>query len=159
MLLTVPHFRQETRVSCTAAAVRMILAFYGIERSEAEIRHLTRTRFSGSHPVNLLHLEEWNVEVVLDEGSVPVLRFLLDDGIPPLVFVGTEYLSYWLGEAYPYMHTLVVVGFETDRSVLVNDSSFDEHPLKIPLDEFERAWRFSGYLMAVIRPFEAIPDL
>ena len=27
MPLMVPHYRQETRVSCTAAAVRMILAF------------------------------------------------------------------------------------------------------------------------------------
>lgn len=86
---------------------------------------------------------------------MPHLHSLLNDGIPLLVFVGTEYLSYRSEEAYPYMHTPVVVGLEADRLVLVNDSSFDEHPLKIPLDEFERAWRFSGCLMAVIRPSEA----
>jgi len=135
----------------------MILAFHGIKRSESEIRRLIRTKSSGTHPVNLLHLQEWHVDVSLDEGSVPDLQALLNDGIPPLVFVGTEYLGYWSEEAYSYMHTLVIVGLETRRSVLVNDSSFDEHPLKIPLGEFERAWRFSGCLMAIICPSNASP--
>jgi ABC-type bacteriocin/lantibiotic exporter with double-glycine peptidase domain len=137
----------------------MILAFHGIKRPEAEIRRLIRTKSSGTHPVNLLHLQEWCVDVSLDEGSVSDLQALLNDGIPPLVFVGTEYLGYWSEEAYSYMHTLVIVGLETRRSVLVNDSSFDEHPLKIPLDEFERAWRFSGCLMAVICPSNDSPAL
>ena len=109
MPLTVPHSRQETRVSCTAAAVRMILAFNGIERSESEIRQLIRTKSSGTHPVNLLHLQEWQIDVSLDEETITDLRSLLNAGIPVLVFVGTEYLSYWSEEAYSYMHTLVVV--------------------------------------------------
>src|SRR6266478_4442472 len=36
--LSIPHFRQEQDASCTAACVRMVLAYYGRTHSEDELR-------------------------------------------------------------------------------------------------------------------------
>ena len=36
--LNVPHFQQELEYSCVPACARMVLAFYGDIRTEAELR-------------------------------------------------------------------------------------------------------------------------
>ena len=42
--LSVPHFQQELEYSCVAACARMVLAYYGDVRSEAELRLLEAFR-------------------------------------------------------------------------------------------------------------------
>jgi len=42
--LNVPHFRQEFEYSCVPACVRRVLAHYGDNRSEAELRLLLDTQ-------------------------------------------------------------------------------------------------------------------
>lgn len=48
--MRVPHLEQELDYSCLAACVRMVLAFYGCERTEAELRALLKTRPGGTSP-------------------------------------------------------------------------------------------------------------
>jgi ABC-type bacteriocin/lantibiotic exporter with double-glycine peptidase domain len=48
--LSVPHFKQEQGGSCTAACVRMVLAYYGRTHSEDELRQLLGTGPRGPRP-------------------------------------------------------------------------------------------------------------
>lgn len=43
-----------------------------------------------------------------------------------------------------YDHALVVVGFDEQR-IFVNDPAFDNHPIAIPLIQFELAWMAFDY--------------
>lgn len=43
-LLNVPHFQQEHEYSCVAACARMVLAYFGDVRDEADLRSLLGTR-------------------------------------------------------------------------------------------------------------------
>ena len=49
----VPHFKQELRYSCIPACARMVLAFFGSQHTEAELRALMKTDPSGT-PVRRL---------------------------------------------------------------------------------------------------------
>jgi ABC-type bacteriocin/lantibiotic exporter with double-glycine peptidase domain len=65
-----------------------------------------------------------------------LLRTHLENGLPPVVFVNTDLLSYWSEKTG---HAVVVVAIEQDR-VYVNDPKFADAPKVIPLVEFESAW-------------------
>ncbi len=47
--INAPHRRQERDNSCLPACVRMVLAFYGVDKSEDELRRLFRTKGFGTH--------------------------------------------------------------------------------------------------------------
>jgi ABC-type bacteriocin/lantibiotic exporter with double-glycine peptidase domain len=42
-----PYYMQETEYSCGAASMRMVLAYFGIDKSEAQVRKLLGTRPDG----------------------------------------------------------------------------------------------------------------
>lgn len=46
------HFQQELNYSCGAAAVRQVLSFFGIQKSESEIRKSVKTNCKGTHSCN-----------------------------------------------------------------------------------------------------------
>ena len=54
--LNVPHFQQELEYSCVAACVRMVLAHYGDNRTEAELRSLLDTLPTGTRAGNVMRL-------------------------------------------------------------------------------------------------------
>jgi ATP-binding cassette subfamily C protein len=49
-----PFYQQEKPYSCAPACLRMVLAAYGIERSEEELRAQCRTELSGTTALNVL---------------------------------------------------------------------------------------------------------
>jgi Peptidase C39 family len=51
--LSVPHYKQEQGASCTAACVRMVLAYYGRTHSEDELRQLLGTGPRGTPARNV----------------------------------------------------------------------------------------------------------
>ena len=50
----VSHHKQELPYSCLPACVRMVLAFYGLQRSESELRALLKTRPGGTSPAHVM---------------------------------------------------------------------------------------------------------
>ena len=44
---------------------------------------------------------------------------------------------------------MVVVGFD-EQTIYVNDPVFDEHPISVPIIEFELAWMAFDYRYSVI---------
>lgn len=154
--LAVPQYEQELDISCLAAAARMVLAFWGIERSEAELRRLLKVKYTGANPANVCFLKDLGVEVAFYFSTLSDLRRLIGRGVPGIVFLGTQHLGYW-GEEEDTMclHSVVVVGFKDDSAVLVNDPAFAKYPISIPLAEFKRAWAFSRQLLIAIERTES----
>jgi ABC-type bacteriocin/lantibiotic exporter with double-glycine peptidase domain len=145
--IPVPHLPQELDYSCTPACVRMVLAFYGQQVTESQLRALFKARPSGASLVNvLLRLPELGYTASVYSASLFELERNIEKGIPCIVQVWTEHLSYWQSA---WMHDLVVVGIEGD-AMLVNDPAFPDAPKAVAKSEFERAWAAADRLLIQI---------
>ena len=91
--LNVPHFQQELEYSCVAACVRMVLAYYGDIRSEAELRLLLDTQPTGTRAGNLMRLSGSAFEVYLRPSNLVELERVLADNQPAIVFLQTGNLE------------------------------------------------------------------
>ncbi len=147
--MNVPHFEQELDYSCLAACTRMVLAFFGAEHDEAELRALLKTRPGGTSPVNLmLRLPALGFTADVQTGSQSTLRQYVEMGYPCIVHVWTPPLPHWDNEA---IHALVVTEI-SEGSVYAHDPAFPTGPTAIPMPAFLRAWAVVNYLMIVIQP-------
>ena len=61
--LNVPHFRQEFNYSCVAACVRMVMAHYGRNESEDNMRQLLGTRPRGTRAANVTNVVQLGFDV------------------------------------------------------------------------------------------------
>jgi ABC-type bacteriocin/lantibiotic exporter with double-glycine peptidase domain len=147
--MPVPHLEQERDYSCLAACVRMVLAFYGAEHPESELRGLLKTRPGGTSPANvLLRLPTLGFEAAVYTGSAQPLREGLLAGRPGIVHVWTPPLPHWDVEA---IHAVVVVGWAED-ALSIHDPVLPTGPTQIPLNAFLRAWAATDYLTILISP-------
>jgi len=146
-----PHRQQEHSYSCLAACARMLLAAHDIEKSEAELRRLLKTRASvGTHPVNLLWLEQFGLAVSWPcAASLDDLYTQIESNKPCIAFVWSSDLLYWEEvDEIGYLHAVIVVGF-SETGVLVHDPALPDGPTEVPILDFLRAWKRSGHLVAV----------
>jgi len=112
--MNVPHFEQELDYSCLAACTRMVLAFFGAEHAEAELRALLKTRPGGTSPVNLmLRLPALGFTADVQTGSLSDLRQQVSKRYPCIVHVWTPPLPHWDAEA---IHALVSRNKQGERS-------------------------------------------
>ena len=147
--MNVPHYEQELDYSCLPACVRMVMAYYGQEKTESELRTLLKTRPGGTSPVQvMLRLPEMGFEATIQMASKPVLQAYLEAGQPVIVHVWTELLPHWQGGL---IHALTILEW-SDSSVVVNDPAFAEAPIDIPTDIFLRAWAATDHLTIFIQP-------
>ncbi len=150
--IPVPHRQQELDYSCVPACVRMLLAFYGQEHSERELRILFKTRPGGTSAANvMIRLPELGFGAVVFTATYYELERAIRSGTPGIVQLWTEYISYW-DEAW--MHDVVVVGLD-EENVLVNDPAFSEAPKKIRHAEFLAAWTAADRLLIWIEQLHA----
>ncbi len=146
--LNVPHFKQEFNYSCVAACVRMVLAHYGRNESEDNLRQLLGTiPYYGTRANSVRRVALWGFDVS-DASSLSELQAALADGVPPIIFLRTGALDYWnVNDA----HTVVLVGVD-GTTVYLNDPFFDAFPQQTSLASFQQAWAATGQLAAIIRP-------
>ncbi len=77
------------------------------------------------------------------------IRRLIDERIPPILFVRTsELLSYWAEDT---QHALLVVGYD-DTHFFLNDPAFPDAPKRVLVDELMLAWIEFDYTYATIAP-------
>lgn len=147
--IPVPHYQQERDYSCVPACVRMVLAFYGQDHAESDLRALLKTRAAGTSGANaMLKLPGLGFDVAVTSATFYELEQSIRTGTPCIVQVWTEHLSYW---DVSWMHDVVVVGFDDDI-VLVNDPAFPGAPRAVPYDEFMAAWSAADRLLIQITP-------
>lgn len=70
----------------------------------------------------------------------------IDQGLPPIAFLKTGDLPYWLANTSP---AVVVIGYDDD-TVFLNDPMFDEAPQCVDWNSFLLAWSEQDYFFALI---------
>lgn len=145
-LLPVPHRRQKYNADCLAACATMVLEHLKINIRYDRLLKLLKVQSFGTAGQNLRYLQSLDVQVIYREGSLPELKANLEKGIPWIVLVRTDKLSYW---SYGTDHALVAVGYD-EQSIYVHDPAFEESPLAIPIVEFELAWMVFDYRYGAI---------
>jgi len=143
------HYKQEKSYSCVPASVRMMLAFYGISRTESYLTRILKTKFYGTNVYNIKYIENERIglKVRIRLFSLDELKQILSQNQPCIVPLRTKYLSYF---PYDCIHTLVVVGYDDAGNILVNDPYFDKDIISIKKSEFIRAWAETDGLVILI---------
>src|SRR5947209_3869075 len=95
-LLSCRSPNQEHNYSYLAACVRMVLAHHGRSLLEEELRQLLNTQPHGTPARNLTAVASLGVDVRLRSSNLAQLRDALAAGLPPIVFLDTVSLDYWL---------------------------------------------------------------
>ena len=154
-MIRLRHHQQEHSASCLAACVVMVLSRWQVEIAEMEVRRIIKTKpYSGTHPVNLLHLSELDFFAWPSEGTTDNLRQQVSSGVPVIAFLWTGALQYWTQrEGVDYLHAVVVVGW-TETAVWVHDPALPQGPHEISWVEFNGAWRYTRHMMATVEPRE-----
>lgn len=147
-LLPAPRFEQSRDGACLPASARMVLAFWGDSRSEAELAALLGTKAYGTPLSNVGRLRVWGYDATLVTLTRPELETMVDDGVPVIVRVWTVMLDYWPVET---SHVVVVIGYD-EANVFVNDPAFADDTHVIPWDAFLAAWAEFDETAAIIRP-------
>jgi ABC-type bacteriocin/lantibiotic exporter with double-glycine peptidase domain len=145
-LLNVPHRQQRADADCLAACAAMVLEYLAVPIRYDRLLRLLRVEAAGASFFNLSALESLGLSILVAEGTMDTLPYLLDLALPIVVSVDTAELSYWQQSA---RHALVIVGLD-DQLVYANDPAFGKAPQAIPDHSFESAWLQRDYLYAVI---------
>jgi len=114
----------------------MLLNYLQVSVKYKKLVGCLRISYGGAPFRNLHYLEAFGVSVQITQGNIEMLRVHLKQGVPPMVFVATQELSYW-NEATN--HAVVVVGID-ENSIYINDPSFADAPQVVSIDEFYLAW-------------------
>lgn len=146
-ILSVPHHRQSADGYCLPACVQMLLAYWGIERPQADLaKQLGLIEGAGTPGNRLRRLASKELNVFYSEGTLSDLTVALDEEIPLIVLVNTRELPYWEIET---AHAVVLRGLENSRAT-INDPAFEIHPFQISLGDFLLAWDEMANLYAKI---------
>ena len=146
--LIVPHFKQEFHYSCLPACARMVLAFFGRQHTEAELRAAMNTGSRGTRAREFLGLAKLGVEVKFVTTDLSGIVAYLTSGQPAIALLDTTSLPYWQEICN---HVVVVVGVD-DSWVYLNDPYFDSAPQQVPHSDFLLAWSSNSFTVAIVRP-------
>jgi ABC-type bacteriocin/lantibiotic exporter with double-glycine peptidase domain len=140
-----PFYKQETPYSCVPACIRMVLASFGRELSEAALCVLCDCTSFGTEALNAVDA----VRQLSFAGtgkhtlSIDELTAQVRQGLYPIVFVNTLPIDGITGG-----HALVVVGID-QTAVAVYDPLHGERHL--PRATFESAWAMMHNLTLLIQ--------
>jgi len=157
MSIDVHYFKQETLYTCGAAACRMYLSYYGIDKSESEIAYaLGITPEQGCRCYILRHyLADIGLTVELKSGfsspeeAIQTLKSVLMVKIPVIVEVNRDIYDNVTprmkikvkrespAKGYSY-HFVLVTGF-TEGCIHFNDPHEAIGPNRLPVNQFTKA--------------------
>jgi uncharacterized protein YvpB len=126
----------------------MVLAFFGLQYTEAELRAAMSTGSGGTRARDLFGLSALGVSVNLVTTDLSGLIACLASGQPPIALLETTALPYWQDICN---HVAVVVGVD-DSWVYLNDSYCDTAPQQVSHADFLRAWSANGCTVAIVGP-------
>ena len=146
--LAVP-FRQQIGIGyCLPACVQMVLAYYGTERSQAEIaRQLTMIPKVGVPVSRVARLSSKQWHISRRVGELDDLTVLLAQGIPPIIEVATGFLSYWNEDT----DHVIVLAVSDGEDAVVLDPAFGA-PRSLKLNELALAWMERDNYFIEMRP-------
>jgi ABC-type bacteriocin/lantibiotic exporter with double-glycine peptidase domain len=146
--LSVPHYPQQADGLCLPACAQMVLAYWGIRRTQDRLARALKTIPGAGTPGSCLRdLASRNLAVHYGEGAIHELRLALTQAIPPIILVNTKHLPHWRLET---AHAVVLLAMD-DNQVMINDPGSNQGRLVIGLDEFLLAWDEMANLFGLIR--------
>jgi ABC-type bacteriocin/lantibiotic exporter with double-glycine peptidase domain len=146
--MNVPHFQQELDYSCLPACVRMVLAFYGEQRSELELRRLLKTRVTGTSPAAvMMRLPEIGFEAQVLEASRYLLRKHIESDEPCIAHIWTATLPHWSDDV---VHAVVVTDLDDD-TIWINDPILASGPTRVAQTAFFAAWAATDHTLIVMK--------
>lgn len=151
--LPAPHFQQSAEGYCLSACVRIVLAYLGIERTEAEISQALGAQEFGTPSFAIQRLTGPGLQAIYREWSVSELLSALAAKQPVIVFVRTGFLDYWQED---FAHAVVVIGAIQDQQFWVQDPARPTGPVIVSWNGLLAAWAEFAYRGAVI--FKQSPD-
>ena len=146
--LQVPHFQQSDEGYCLSACVRMVPAYWGLQRSEAEIRRLLGARTFGTPSFAVQRLAQWGAQVLYREWSMAQLLNALEDKQPVIIFLRTAFLDHWHQDV---AHAVVLAGCEENLRFRLHDPALPNGPLAVSWNGTLAAWAEFDYRGAAIR--------
>lgn len=146
-LLPIPHFQQSADGYCLAACARMVLAYLGIKRSEAQVRKVLGAEEWGTPTFAIQRLASAKLEVIYREWSITELLSALTAGQPVIVFVRTGFLGYYTED---FAHALVVVGADPEQQFWIHDPGQPSGPITVSWNGLLAAWAEFGYRGAAL---------
>lgn len=145
-MLPVKHFHQEEISGCLAACAQMALDYIGVSVTQQQLNQILMLTDAGVPASRVRLLDRFNVEVLYASGDDSVLRRMIDQGKPIIVFVFTGDFPYWSANI---RHAVLVVGYD-DNNVYLNDPVFAEAPQFVSWGDFLLAWSEFDYRYACI---------
>ncbi|MBC8181706.1 C39 family peptidase [candidate division KSB1 bacterium] len=134
--------RQETSYSCMVACLNMVLDFYGIEEDESSLRKKSKTKFYGTHPINIVECaKSFGFEAYVNSFDFNKLQVLLRQNLPVITNIikhdGDEF----------YIHSVVVYRIERNSIYLLDP---EDGEIKTSCKKFETLWGQNDYIGIVI---------
>lgn len=145
--LQIPHFQQSAEGYCLPACVRMVLAYWGLQRSETAIRRILGTRAFGTPTFAVEHLRQWDVQIIYREWTVPQLLTALEMGQPVILFLRTGFLDHWQQDV---AHAVVLVDYEENQRFWLHDPALSTGPVAVSWNGVLAAWAEFGYRGAAL---------
>lgn len=135
-------YRQEKDYSCAVACLRMVLEHYGVKEDEKSLRIKTKTKFYGTHPINVVDCAaSYGLKAYVSSLTVSRLRQLNSLNIPVI----TNILKAADNEFY--IHSVVVYRAEKDIIFLLDPEDGD---IKFEMALFESLWQGTGRTAVII---------
>jgi ABC-type bacteriocin/lantibiotic exporter with double-glycine peptidase domain len=141
-----PHlYEQETKYSCVAACLRMVLSSFSLFKPEEEIREDCDCTIFGTYADNLLKAAKKYgfINSKKDYFNLDRLEEYLKKGCYPIVYIGVR--------AYPYSrpeeHSAVMVEIKTTDVTLFDPARGE---ITLSREEFEVEWSYLRYLTIII---------
>ncbi len=131
-----PFFNQETDYSCVPACLRMVLAAFGLHRSEDELRELCDCTFLGTDDLLLIEAAR-SLGFQAEKHSMNLfdLKDKVSGGVFPIAFIRTLLVA----EGKREIHAVVVFRF-SEQGVHMHDP-WRGRGLIVQEEEFLQEWR------------------
>ena len=146
-ILPVPHFQQSDEGYCLPACARMVLAYLGIQLTEAEISQVLGTQVWGTPSPAIRLLASLSLNVVYQAWSSAELDANIKANQPMIIFVRTGFMDYYQED---FAHAVVVVGLEQDQQFWVQDPQQPTGPNSLSWNGLLAAWSEFDYFGAVL---------
>ncbi len=150
MNIRVPYFKQESWYTCGPACLRMVLAFFGITRTESEVKAACGTTELGTTTMQISSAaQKFNLKAFsVKNANIDDIKQEIKEGRPVIVLVDPSYLY---GGISGFGHFIVVVGF-TNIGIIYHDPDIpDGESMLCNLETFGSAWNAMRCWLVVIK--------
>jgi len=146
-LLNLQHQVQLEDSWCLPACASIVCSYWEQPIYQGDLARWFGTSSIGTPAKNITALTKFGFEVTVKDGSLELLRDLLLNNVPAILFVRTSDLPYWQVDT---AHAIVIAGLDVD-TVYIFDPAFEDTPKSVPIEEMMLAWSYFDYTLAIIK--------